>query len=360
MSDGIVTRRNDRHGPVLPEGEPIDTSRFVAGPAGYPPAMTTIGNQVSGLCLGTNVFGWTADEETSFALLDAFVGAGGSMLDTADSYMAAAEGNSGGESETVIGNWLAARPGMRDRVVLATKVGQLPGRQGLGPENVRAAAEDSLRRLRTDRIDLYYAHVDDEAVPQEDYLAAFDGLVRDGKVREIGASNFSADRLRSALAVAGGTGGARFTATQPHYNLMERGYEAEEALVAEAEGLACFPYFGLAKGFLTGKYRAGDTAAVDSGVTSGPMARARAEGARAYLADPRAEKVLATLDEIARARGVAVPAVALAWLGAQPTVAAPIASARTTAQLDAVLPALTLTLEPVELAALSDASAPEA
>lgn len=318
--------------------------------------MTTTGNRVSGLCLGTNVFGWTADEPTSFALLDAFVDAGGTMLDTADSYMARAEGNSGGESETVIGNWLAARPGMRDRVVLATKVGQLPGREGLAPGTIRAAAQDSLRRLRTDRIDLYYAHVDDADVPQEDYLAAFDELVRSGAVGEIGVSNFAPGRVRSAVATAREAGLTAPTAIQPHYNLMERGYENEQALVADAEGLACFPYFGLAKGFLTGKYRPGDTVPVDSGVTSGAMAGARSEGARAYLSDPRAAAVLSTLDEVAAGHGVAVGAVALAWLGAQPTVAAPIASGRTPDQLSAILPALTLTLTPDELAALSEAS----
>lgn len=318
--------------------------------------MTTEIEKVSGLCLGSNVFGWTADEQASFALLDAFVDAGGTMLDTADSYMFRAEGNSGGESETIIGNWLAARPGMRDRVQIATKVGQLPGRKGLAPENVAAAAEDSLRRLRTDRIDLYYAHVDDDAVPQADYLAAFDRLVTDGKVLATGASNFSADRLRSAQETAAAEGLSRFSAVQPHYNLMERDYESELALVAETEGLACFPYFGLAKGFLTGKYRSGAGGAVDSGATSGAMAGARAEGARAYLDDPRAGNVLTVLDEVAAAHRVTPAAVALAWLDEQPTVAAPIASGRTTDQLAQILSVLTLTLAPAELAALSDAS----
>ena len=319
--------------------------------------MTAIGRSdldVSGLCLGTNVFGWTADETASFAILDAFVEAGGTMLDKADSYMARAEGNSGGESETVIGNWLAAR-GDRDRVVVATKVGQLPGRTGLSRDNVVAACEDSLRRLRTDRIDLYYVHRDDPDTPQEEYLSAFDELVRAGKVRAVGASNVDPDRLRSALEISGRDGLARFEAVQPHYNLMERDYESEQALLVGAEGLSCFPYFGLAKGFLTGKYRPGG-GDVDSGASSGAMAAARAEGARAYL-DDRGERVLGVLDDVAAAHDVPVASVALAWLGAQPTVAAPIASARTVDQLRAILPSMDLKLAPDELTALSDASA---
>ncbi len=319
--------------------------------------MTSIGRSdldVSALCLGTNVFGWTADEPTSFALLDAFLEAGGNMLDSADSYMARAEGNSGGESETVIGNWLAAR-GNRDRVVVATKVGNLAGRKGLSRDNVIAAAEDSLRRLRTDRIDLYYAHTDDPETPQEEYLAAFDELVRAGKVRAIGASNFDADRLRSALEISGRDGLARFEAVQPHYNLVERDYEGDQALLVATEGLSCFPYFGLAKGFLTGKYRPGSDD-VDSGATTGAMRWARAEGARSYL-DDRGVRVLGVLDDVAAAHDVPVAAVALAWLGAQPTVAAPIASARTLDQLTAILPSMHLKLAPDELAALSDASA---
>jgi aryl-alcohol dehydrogenase-like predicted oxidoreductase len=319
--------------------------------------MTTIGRSdldVSALCLGTNVFGWTADEPPSFALLDAYLEAGGNMLDSADSYMARAEGNSGGESETVIGNWLAAR-GNRDRVVVATKVGNLPGRRGLSRDNVIAAAEDSLRRLRTDRIDLYYAHTDDPDTPQEEYLAAFDELVRSGKVRALGASNFDSDRLRSALEISGRDGFARFDAVQPHYNLVERDYARDQALLVETEGLSCFPYFGLAKGFLTGKYRPGG-GEVDSGATTGAMAPARAEGARSYL-DDRGERVLGVLDEVAAAHDVPVASVALAWLGAQPTVAAPIASARTLDQLAAILPSMDLKLAPDELTALSDASA---
>ena len=308
---------------------------------------------VSGLCLGTNVFGWTADEPTSFALLDAFLDAGGSMLDSSDSYMAGAEGNSGGESETIIGNWLAER-GNRDRVVVATKVGKLPGRTGLSRDNILGAAEDSLRRLRTDRIDLYYAHADDPDTPQEEYLSAFDELVRSGKVRAIAASNFDTERLRSACEISGRHGLARFEAVQPHYNLVERAYEREQALLVDTEGLSCFPYFGLAKGFLTGKYRPG-AADVDSGATTGAMRWARAAGARSYL-DDRGVRVLGALDDVAAAHDVPVASVALAWLAAQPTVAAPIASARTLDQLREILPSLDLKLDPDELTALSEAS----
>ncbi|WP_018334520.1 aldo/keto reductase [Actinomycetospora chiangmaiensis] len=305
-----------------------------------------------GLCLGGNVFGWTADEPTSHALLDAFVDAGGRMIDTADSYMARAEGNSGGESETVIGNWLA-RTGRRDDVVIATKVGSWEQRKGLRPENIRAACDDSLRRLQTDHIDLYYAHRDDPDTPQEDYVGAFDELVRAGKVRAVGASNFDAERLASALELADKHDLTRFTAVQPHYNLVERDYERDLAPLVEREGLVCYPYFGLAKGFLTGKYRPGQDD-VDSGAASGAMAGARVEGARAYL-DDRGVALLGVLDEIAAAHDVPVAAVSLAWLAARPTVGAPIASGRTLHQLGEILPAVSLRLSPEELRRLSDA-----
>jgi aryl-alcohol dehydrogenase-like predicted oxidoreductase len=304
--------------------------------------MPTVGElEVSPLCLGANVFGWTADEDTSFAVLDAFAEAGGTFVDTADSYMWRVPGNSGGESETIIGNWMAAR-GNRDSVVVATKVGSLPQRAGLGGENIKAACEDSLRRLRTDRIDLYYAHKDDPDTAQEETLDAFDALVKEGKVRTVGASNFSAERLRSALEVSDRDGLVRYSALQPHYNLMERA-EFENALqpLLRSEGIACLPYYALAKGFLTGKYRGGE---VDS---------VRAAGASAYLDDPRGRSALAVLDEIAAGHEVPVPAVALAWLAAQDTVAAPIASARTVEQLQNLLPMLGLQLTDDELRLLS-------
>ncbi|WP_130295041.1 aldo/keto reductase [Pseudonocardia sediminis] len=301
---------------------------------------------VADLVLGANVFGWTADRDASFAVLDAFVEAGGSMIDTADSYTFRAPGNSGGESETILGEWMAAR-GNRDAVVLATKVGALPGRTGLSAENIAAAARDSLRRLRTDRIDLYWAHRDDPDTAQEETLDAFDALVRDGSVRAIGASNFSAERIRSALEISARDSLTAFTAVQPHYNLMERdGFEAALAPLIESEQLPCYPYYGLAKGFLTGKYRA------DGPDPGSP----RAEGARAYL-DSRGQAVLAGLDEIAAGHEVPVPSVALAWLAAQPAVTAPIVSARTPAQLAEILPMRTLALTHDELRFLTYLSA---
>jgi aryl-alcohol dehydrogenase-like predicted oxidoreductase len=310
--------------------------------------MPTIGSsdiEVSRLCLGGNVFGWTADRDTSFAVLDAYTAAGGDFVDTADSYLWRAPGNSGGESETIIGEWLAGR-GRRDDVVIATKVGSWPRRPGLSAANIAAACDDSLRRLRTDHIDLYYAHRDDPDTPQEETLDAFDALVRAGKVRAVAASNFSAERLRSALEISARDGLASYVALQPHYNLVERG-EFETALrpVLEAEGLSCVPYYGLAKGFLTGKYRDGTT--VES---------TRAEGAREYL-DDRGRAVLAVLDEIAAGHGVPVAAVALAWLAARATVVAPIASARTVAQLADLLPVLHLELTDDEVRLLSHVSA---
>jgi aryl-alcohol dehydrogenase (NADP+) len=219
--------------------------------------MATLGTtdlDVFGLNLGGNVFGWTADEATSHAVLDAYADAGGNFVDTADSYMAAAPGNRGGESETIIGSWLRRR-GRRDDVVIATKVSQHPERKGLAHDNVLAAAEDSLRRLGTDHIDLYYAHFDDPDTPLEETLAAFDALVRQGKVRYVAGSNYSPERVREALAIQDREGWARWVALQPHYNLMERAGFEDGGLreLAEREGLAVLPYFALAKGFLTGK-----------------------------------------------------------------------------------------------------------
>jgi aryl-alcohol dehydrogenase-like predicted oxidoreductase len=335
--------------------------------------MATIGSsgiEVSRLCLGANVFGWTADRDTSFAVLEAFTAGGGNFVDTSDSYMWRVPGNSGGESETIIGEWFATS-GRRDDVVLATKVSSLPSRKGLGAANIAAACDDSLRRLRTDRIDLYYAHYDDQTVAQEEYLDAFDGLVRAGKVRAVAASNFTAERLRSALEISRRDGLAEFVALQPHYNLVERAeFETSLQPLLESEGLSCVPYYGLAKGFLTGKYRdPGDRGASPrpaseerTAAGSRPSSAAadvdspRAEGARAYL-DDRGRAVLAVLDEIAAGHGVPMAAVALAWLAAQPTVVAPIASARTTEQLADLLPVLDLKLTDDELRLLSHVSA---
>jgi aryl-alcohol dehydrogenase-like predicted oxidoreductase len=310
--------------------------------------MTRIGNtdlDVFPLCLGGNVFGWSADEAVSFRVLDAYAEGGGNFIDTADVYTSWVPGHTGGESEAVIGRWMAAR-GNRSRMIVATKVGMLgPDLTGLAAKTIRTAAEHSLRRLGVDRIDLYYAHRDDPKTPVEETLAAFDALVREGKVRYIAASNYTAPRLAEALAVATRNGLARFVALQPHYNLMHRAeYEGELRELCAREQIACVPYFALAKGFLTGKYRP------DARVES-----VRAGAARAYL-DARGLRVLAALDDIAAAHQTTAAAVALAWLAAQPTVAAPIASARTPEQVSELLPMATLRISDAEVARLDDES----
>ncbi|MEU0677675.1 aldo/keto reductase [Streptomyces sp. NPDC006172] len=302
--------------------------------------------EVFPLALGGNVFGWTADEAATFAVLDAYTAAGGNFIDTADSYSAWVEGNSGGESETLIGKWLKAR-GNRDDVVVATKVSQHPDYQGLTAANIKAAADASLRRLGTDHIDLYYTHFDKPEIPVEEIVGALDELVKTGKVRHIAASNISPERLRASLEFSDREGLARYVALQPHYNLVSRDtYEGALQDAAAEAGLAAVPYFSLASGFLTGKYRAGAT--VDS---------ARAEGAAKHLQTERGQRVLVALDEVARAHDAEVATVALAWLAAQPTVAAPIASARTVDQLPALLAVGALELTEAEVARLTEASA---
>ncbi|MEU1465800.1 aldo/keto reductase [Streptomyces sp. NPDC005727] len=302
--------------------------------------------EVFPLALGGNVFGWTADEETSFAVLDAYTGAGGNFVDTADSYSAWIEGNEGGESETIIGKWLKAR-GNRSDVVVATKVSQHPEYQGLTAANIKAAADASLRRLDTDYIDLYYTHFDKPEVPVEEIVGALDELVKAGKVRQIAASNISPERLRASLDFSDREGLARYVALQPHYNLVSRDtYEGPLQDLAAREGLAAVPYFALASGFLTGKYRPGTT--VDS---------ARAGSAAKHLDSERGQRVLTALDEIAGAHDAPVATVALAWLAAQPTVTAPIASARTVEQLPALLGVAELRLTQDEVDRLNQASA---
>ncbi|MFC8130388.1 aldo/keto reductase [Streptomyces sp. NPDC057302] len=302
--------------------------------------------EVFPLALGGNVFGWTADEAQSFTVLDAYTAAGGNFIDTADVYSAWVPGNKGGESETVIGNWLAAR-GNRSDVVLATKVGAHPDFKGLSANTIKSGAEESLRRLRTDYIDLYYTHYDDPTVPVEEIIGALDELVTSGKVRAIAASNVTAERLQEFLDFSDREGLARYSALQPHYNLVSRDtYEGSLEQVASRSGLAAVPYYALASGFLTGKYRPG--AKVDS---------ARAEGAGKHLETDRGLRVLAALDEIAQARGAEIATVALAWLAAQPTVAAPIASARTVEQLPALLAVGEFELTDTEVSALTVASA---
>ncbi|MFD5483569.1 aldo/keto reductase [Streptomyces hawaiiensis] len=302
--------------------------------------------EVFPLALGGNVFGWTADEDQSFAVLDAYTAAGGNFIDTADSYSAWVEGNQGGESETVLGTWLKAR-GNRSDVVVATKVSQHPEFRGLSAATIKAAADASLRRLGTDYIDLYYTHFDQPDVPVEEIIGALDGLVKAGKVRHIAASNISAERLRASLEFSDREGLARYVALQPHYNLVSRDtYEGELQDLAERTGLAAVPYFALASGFLTGKYRPGTV--VES---------ARAGSAATHLETERGQRVLAALDEVAGAHDVPVATVALAWLAAQPTVAAPIASARTVEQLPALTGVGELTLSEAEIGRLTQASA---
>ena len=315
------------------------------------PQLAATGLDVHPLCLGGNVFGWTADEAASGAVLDAYAAAGGNFVDTADAYSAWAPGNSGGESETILGRWMKSRRA-RERMVVATKVGKLPELRGLSATTIRAAAEGSLRRLQTDRIDLYYAHADDPATPLEETLAAFDALVRAGKVRALGASNYPPKRLDAALAIARRDGLARFAAVQDHHNLAHRStYEGELAALCTRERLAFLPYYALAQGFLTGKYRTAAPAA-ESGVDPGAAASPRREGAKKYL-DARGERLLARIDAIAQARGTSPSAVALAWRRAQPNVVAPIASARTVAQLAELLPSATLELSGRELQSLT-------
>jgi aryl-alcohol dehydrogenase-like predicted oxidoreductase len=294
------------------------------------------GLDVYPICLGGNVFGWTADEEQSRAVLDAYTEAGGNFVDTANSYLI-----EHGRSETIIGRWLADR-GNRDDVVIATKVGGGKGPvHNLRAETIKTEAHASLERLGTDRVDLYYAHFDDEDTPLEESLRALDTLVRDGAVRHLGASNYTPERLTAALEIQRDQGLAEFTVLQPLYNLVERDFERTLLPVVEAWDLAVLPYYALAKGFLTGKYRPGGDAVESQ----------RATGAAAYL-DQHAP-LLTALDDIAAAHDTTVAAVAVAWLLGHPRVTAPIASARTTEQLAQLLPAATLTLTPDEMDRLS-------
>jgi aryl-alcohol dehydrogenase-like predicted oxidoreductase len=297
------------------------------------------------LCLGGNVFGWSADEAQSFRVLDAYAAAGGNFIDTADVYSAWVPGHTGGESEAVIGRWMAARKNAA-RMIVATKVGMAPNLTGLSAQTIASAADASLQRLGVDRIDLYYAHRDDPKTPLDETLRAFDALVRAGKVRHIAASNYTAPRLAEALAISARDGLARYVGLQPHYNLMHRTeYEGELMDLCVSRRIGCMPYFALAKGFLTGKYRQGGT--VES---------VRAAGAREYL-DDRGVRVLGALDAIAANHHTTPAAVALAWLAAQPGVVAPIASGRTPEQVAELLPMAELRLSTEEITTLSDASA---
>ncbi|RZT54696.1 aryl-alcohol dehydrogenase-like predicted oxidoreductase [Sphingomonas sp. BK036] len=302
--------------------------------------------KIAPLVLGGNVFGWTADRAASFAVLDAFVAGGGTMIDTADVYSAWVDGHKGGESESMIGEWLKAS-GKRDDVLIATKVGMLPGEGGekLAPARIAAAAEASLKRLGTDRIDLYYAHQDDEDVSQEDVLEAFGKLVDAGKVRVIGASNFHAARLKSAVDAAKTSDLPRYHVLQPEYNLVSRTkFEGELQDYCVTENIGVLPYYGLASGFLTGKYRTKDD--LGQSVRGGRMSE---------LLDGKGKAVLDAMDSVVEATGATHAQVALAWLIAQPGVTAPIASATSVKQIEDLLPAMTLELTKDQLEALTDA-----
>lgn len=305
------------------------------------------GLTVQPIAFGGNVFGWSADEKTSFALLDAFVDAGFNLVDTADAYSAWVPGNSGGESETILGRWFK-HSGKRDKVVLATKVAKWAERPGLSADNIAAAVEDSLRRLQTDVIDLYQAHEDDESTPLETTLAAFGRLIEQGKVRAIGASNYSASRLRDALAVSADYALPRYETLQPEYNLYDRaGYEAELEPLVRDQGIGVISYYSLASGFLSGKYRS----AADAGKSS-----ARGQSVVSKYVNPRGLRILTALDDIAAGHGASPSQIALAWLIARPGITAPIVSATSVEQLKDVLAAAQVALSAQDIAQLDRAS----
>jgi aryl-alcohol dehydrogenase-like predicted oxidoreductase len=296
--------------------------------------------------LGGNVFGWTIDEPSSFKILDAYVDAGLNFIDTADIYSTWVPGHSGGESETIIGNWLK-KSSKRSKIVLATKVGmQMPSGKGLKKDYILKAAEDSLRRLQTDHIDLYQSHEDDPATPLEETLGAYAQLVKEGKVRAIGASNYSADRLAEALKVSREHGFPSYQCLQPKYNLCERDYESTLEPLVLKEGLGVIPYYALAAGFLTGKYRS------ESDLSKSP----RGPGAKKYL-NEKGFRILAALDEVAKSHHSTPGKVALAWLIARPSITAPIASATSLEQLGDLVDATNLELDRASIEALNQASA---
>ncbi len=304
------------------------------------------GIEIAPLMFGGNVLGWTADEATSFMLLDRFVAAGLNAIDTADVYSAWVPGHRGGESETVIGNWLKARGG-RDKVVIATKVGWDQKQGGLARDRIVAKAEASLRRLQTDYIDLYQSHLDDPVTPLEETLAAHEALLKQGKVCAIGCSNYTAPRLREALSVSAGKGLPRYQSLQPHYNLYNRAdYERELEPLALKAGIGVIPYYALASGFLTGKYRS----KADFGKSP------RGGGARAML-NERGLRILAALDQVAGRTRSTPASVALAWLMARPGITAPIASATTLDQLEELIAATRLKLDAAAIKQLDAASA---
>ena len=286
------------------------------------------------LCLGGNVFGWTADEKQSHDVLNAYASHGGNFIDTADVYSEWKPGNKGGESETIIGNWLKSRD--RSKFVIATKVAKLSTRPGLRPENIIAACNDSLRRLQTDYIDIYYSHHDDAEVPIAESLGAYAQLISEGKVRHIAASQHTGARLQEALTISKEEGLPQYIALQDHYNLMERNpFESEQQEFLATNNISALPFYSLARGFLSGKYRPGVT--VDS---------VRADGVKDYQTD-KGWAVVAALDEIAKAHNSSVSAIALAWLRSNPQVSTPIASARTVEQLIEIMEVIDLNSDEV-------------
>ena len=314
-------------------------------------AMRTLGAtdlETPPMILGGNVFGWTADKATSFRILDRWVDAGGTMIDTADVYSAWVDGHSGGESESVIGEWIE-QSGKRDKVLIATKVGMLPGEggEGLAPDRIAAACDASLKRLKTDRIDLYYAHQDDDSQEMADVLGAFSKLIDAGKVRVLGASNFHAMRLKKAIDVATEQGLPHYHVFQPEYNLLSRdGFEGELQDLCINHNIGVAPYYGLASGFLTGKYRSKD----DLGKS------ARGSRVEKFL-DGNGPAVLAAMDQVADETGASLAQIALAWLAAQEGVTAPIASATSVEQLDELIGSWDVELSKDQLERLTNAGA---
>jgi len=306
------------------------------------------GLEVAPFALGGNVFGWTADEATSFKILDAFVAHGFNLIDTADTYSRWAQGNHGGESETIIGKWLKQR-GVRSKVVIATKVGMemSPDKKGLSKAYILREAEESLKRLQTDYIDLYQSHTDDAATPPQETLEAYGQLVKQGKVRVIGASNFSAERLAQSLELSEVHAYPRYESLQPHYNLYERSeYEAKLEPLCREKGIGVITYFSLARGFLTGKYRA------EADLSKSP----RGGGVKSHL-NERGMRILDALDKVAKQFRSTPARVALAWLIARPSVTAPIASATSVEQLDDLAGAMSLELDAASIGVLNQASA---
>ncbi len=300
--------------------------------------------KIAPLVLGGNVFGWTADETTSFAILDAFVDQGGDLIDTADVYSAWVPGHEGGESERVIGAWLK-KSGKRDKVVIGTKVGMLPKRLGIKRQNIVDACEDSLKRLGIETIDLYWLHRDDEATNADEYTGALEELLKAGKIRSFGASNFKPGRFAEGIADAK-TRGVHFDAQQPEYNLMNREIEAELVPLCEREGVSILPYYGLASGYLTGKYRSAED-----------KAKSARGGRMDKYMEGKGPAVLAALDEVSARHGATLAQVALAWVMAKLPTGGPIASATSVAQLTDIMGSLRVILSADDIAALDRASA---